>query len=1003
MERMVLRIALCGCLLFMSLIVKAQREELDGESQYREYQIDGVKYRIADQPWPIDGKGAQRALISVPEGVDTNTVVRVELTWRRADVNPEKKAVVVTTQDGLKVRQMHVLEIAQERGVVDFVPEGGAGHYYVYYMPYNLFRHWAEGRGMPGWNDYLPFQPLNSIPEHLGQQKPVRAREVCYESRTKFDFFTQMGITALPEEEKEILNEHPENPVLFTEDRAFPIRLTHHLAYRMVEQKPRLSFEGTAMRNEYYTFQVAAWAANGDVKGLKLEFSDLRNKATGETIDSQDITCFNQEGINWDGTKMERQVDVKQGEVQALWCGVQIPEKASEGIYEGTIVCRGKDGVEQQKIALEIKVLPELLADKGDADLWRMARLRWLNSIIGINDNPVAPYKAMTCRGKTIRATEKTLHLNSNGMPSQIEINGREVLAEDMRFVVETNDGNLHTFESKNLQVSKKADGRVDWQTSAEKGDLSFLCKAWMEYDGYIHYDVEIKSTTGREIAVKDVRLETHYTPYASQYMIGIGYLNGDCPSEHVWRWDDMYDSFWLGGTLAGLHMEYLGASYSGPLLSDYRPGPPLVWYNGGKGTVELTKNEHGATVISHTGNDTIRSDAHNFEFALFITPVKPVDTRKQFSMRFFHADHKIFDRAALDGANIANIHHASPLNPYINYPFIVQDSLRAFINHEHEEGRKVKLYYTIRELTNHVSEIYALKSLGDEIIAPGPGMGSPWLWEHLIDNYRPAWYVCIDDEHQDAAFVQSGISRWINYYLEGLRWMFQNYEIDGVYIDAVSFDHEVMKRLRKIIAQYRPEAVVDMHAHLFYTIGPANQYTGIMPYLDRLWFGEEFHYNEMTPSEWLVNFSGIPFGPMGEMLQDGGNKYLGMLFGACTRHSYGPTDPSPIWKLWRDFGIEDAKMIGFWEEGCPVTTDNLHVKATVFLRKGKVLVAVGNFGVDDAKVHLNINYKALRMNPQKVRWVLPAIKDFQPASQLDPNATLHIPGKKGCVIEISL
>ena len=118
------------------------------------------------------------------------------------------------------------------------------------------------------------------------------------------------------------------------------------------------------------------------------------------------------------------------------------------------------------------------------------------------------------------------------------------------------------------------------------------------------------------------------------------------------------------------------------------------------------------------------------------------MNSAKHFSERYYHAPHTGFDKAAEEGANIVNIHHAQKLNPVINYPFIVQDSLKAFIKHEHEFGRKVKLYYTIRELTNYTTEIYALKSLNHEILAGGVGYGLPWHCEHLIDDYRPAWYT---------------------------------------------------------------------------------------------------------------------------------------------------------------------------------------------------------------------------------------------------------------------
>jgi hypothetical protein len=253
-----------------------------------------------------------------------------------------------------------------------------------------------------------------------------------------------------------------------------------------------------------------------------------------------------------------------------------------------------------------------------------------------------------------------------------------------------------------------------------------------------------------------------------------------------------------------------------------------------------------------------------------------------------------------------------------------------------------------------------------NEIFVTGLGYGPPWLQEHLIDDYRGAWYTELPDQQTDAAIVLNGFSRWINYYLEGLRWMFENYKLDGIYMDDVSFDREVMKRIRKIIARYRPSALIDLHSHRSYSNGPANSYTGFFPYVDRLWFGEDFKYNQMTPDEWLVTFSGIPFGLMSEMLEGGGNRFLGMVYGATARHSNGQFSPVPVWKLWKDFGIEDAQMIGYWDETCPVKTDQPHVKATVYICPGKVLVSLGNFDTKNHQVRLSIDWKKLGIDPSK-------------------------------------
>jgi hypothetical protein len=116
--------------------------------------------------------------------------------------------------------------------------------------------------------------------------------------------------------------------------------------------------------------------------------------------------------------------------------------------------------------------------------------------------------------------------------------------------------------------------------------------------------------------------------------------------------------------------------------------------------------------------------------------------------------------------------------------------------------------------------------------------------------------------------------------------------------MDDVAFDRDVMKRMRKIYAQYKPTAIIDLHSNTGYSIGPTNQYAGFFPYVDRLWLGESYKYNQLKPDEWFVTFSGIPFGQMSEMLQDGGNRFLGMVYGATARHSYGRFSPAPVWKL---------------------------------------------------------------------------------------------------------
>lgn len=975
----------------------------DGECQYMDFSPDDILFTIADSTWNVDSLGSHRAIVTVDGIIRSGTIdaVQVTLPWRRPDMRPEtKKIVVMDAQTGQKIKNVSIIDFSSEKGVVTFQPQTVPGTYEVYYLPARFRTRSGDARYGEPWNNYLsPEYDTDS-----GWEKEVKsnrnaipeAKLIRFEARSRFDFFTPMGLIATEKEIQELKRKYAGDFTLFPEDRAYPIRLTT-IPVRWVKKGSSNKFKGHALPNEYYTWQIGIWATGKSLENVHLEFSDFKH-SSGNVISSEDITCFNMGGTNWDGQPVEFQVDVPHAKVQALWCGLQIPENVRGGKYKGTVTVLAED-VSPQTVEITIHTGRETLADKGDGDLWRHSRLRWLNSTIGMDDLPVAPYSNMELAGTIITATDKILDIDKNGLPKSIEINGREILNRPMSFVVETDRGNV-IFSAENLRVEKKADGLIQWSASSEQDGLNFRCTAYMEFDGYIRYNVQLSAD--REIPVKGVKLMASYTPVSSEYFMGVGFDGGTRPQNYSWDWKGPWDSYWIGGDKSGLQVEFRGGTYHGPLLNDYKPVPPLVWENSSKGSISVSGNrKQPASVIASTGDRTITAQSLDFEFALLITPVKPVNSAKHFSERYYHSNPDNFSKAALEGANIANIHHAQRLNPYINYPYVVRKPLIEYIREQHAANRKVKLYYTIREQTTYTTEIYALKSLNHEIFTTGVGYGVPWLCEHLIDDYKPAWYTPLPDQQADAALVLNSFSRWINYYLEGLRWMLENYEIDGIYMDDVSFDREVMKRMRKIIARYRPSALIDLHSNTWYSIGPANQYAGFFPYVDRLWFGESFKYNQMTPDEWFVTFSGIPFGLMSEMLQDGGNRYLGMVYGTTARHSYGQFSPAPVWKLWKEFGIEDAQMIGYWDEMCPVTTNHPDVKATVYTSPGKVLISLGNFGTQDHTVRLLIDWKQLKLDVSKVTIEAPQVENFQEKRIFSIHEPIPVKSKEGWLLLI--
>jgi hypothetical protein len=495
-----------------------------------------------------------------------------------------------------------------------------------------------------------------------------------------------------------------------------------------------------------------------------------------------------------------------------------------------------------------------------------------------------------------------------------------------------------------------------------------------------------------------------------ARYMMGMGLKGGTRPGTYDWRWNvrNNQDAVWVGDVNAGLQLSLQDERYSRPLNTNFYRLKPLVmprsWSNEGRGGCRFREDGGDTFLIScYSGERTMApGDELRYDFKLLLTPFHTLDTDAQWRTRFLH-DYRPIPAVLESGATVINVHHARDINPYINYPFLRPAEMKAYADEAHANGLKMKIYYTVRELTNRAPEIFALRSLGEEIFAPGPGGGYSWLQEHLGSNYIGGWFV---PALKDAAVVTSGVSRWHNYYLEGLEWLVTHVGIDGLYIDDVAFDRTVMKRVRKILDRGRPGALIDLHSANQYNArdgfaSSANLYLEHFPYLDRLWFGEYFDYG-FPPDFWLVEVSGIPFGLMGEMLQDGGNPWRGMLYGMTNRLPWGgDSDPRPIWKAWDAFGMAGSRMIGYWVPSSPVRTDRADVPATVYVQPGRALISLASWAPDPVEATLSIDWQALGIDPADASIDATPIENFQPARHFEMGETIPVEPGRGWLLTI--
>lgn len=107
--------------------------------------------------------------------------------------------------------------------------------------------------------------------------------------------------------------------------------------------------------------------------------------------------------------------------------------------------------------------------------------------------------------------------------------------------------------------------------------------------------------------------------------------------------------------------------------------------------------------------------------------------------------------------------------------------------------------------------------------------------------------------------------------------------------------------------------------------------------------------------------------------------------------------NPTPIWKLWDDFGMDKATMYGYWNEQSPVKSSNQDIPATVYVNGDKALVVLANWTDCSAKCKLEINPDLLGFVPSKT--YLPEIQQIQWGNTISLKWDLEVPGSQGLFI----
>lgn len=1015
------------------------------------------------KPWDRS-LGSHRVVLKAGELPVGTKAVAPHMEWRRPDREPEKKAVLVyDLQSGKQVMNVQVESVTNVAGKITFEPTSGAGEYAVYFLAAKIEGGaFPAGKYTPPQRTAAEAW----VKEASALKDRPQAEVARWEAISVQDAWTEMEIIGTAAADPKNTNswELPGmiSPFVRVESAEHSVRMMHAIPQRWLDSPAGPVLK--ARPGQYLTFQIVAYpgalrredlpAGQDDPAAsiAGLSFSDLAGP--GLTIKADEITCFHLDKVDWQGRRYRVvSLQAEYGRLQPLWCGVQIPPSATAGRCSGKATVKFPNRAEIS-VPVVIEVAGEPVKDHGDADPQSLSRLRWLNSTTAVDDEPVKGYEPLTVNGRTIRCLGRELELGEDGLPVQIrsyfnkavtkvmEKPQVEMLGGPVTFEIVTRGQRLPlpgtkvlpgtdlkwSYEPGGFRFTEQKPGAVEWRSLWTNEKAKLTLHGRMEFDGSVRYRMALEAA-GKPVEFEGagVLLPLRNTSLfmGLQQESGMNAIRkfqenptGSEP-ELEWKWDTAnkhQDSFWTGAVNAGLRLQLKSDNYVRPSVNiHYKRRPlndPPSWNAAHAGRIFPLVGHGSGDIYAYaavSGPFLLNPGKPlHFDFDLLITPFHTLRTQEQWSERYYHTGgvpqdyQKYLDSAKAAGANIVNIHQGNWLNPYINYPFLTADKLGAFAKAAHDRGMRAKYYYTVRELSNWCPELFAFRSMGDEILMSGKGGGHPWGEEHLGGNYWGAWY---EPGVQDVSYLTQPMSRLHNYYVEGLRWLCENAGCDGIYLDDISYDRAIMLRARKVLDRYCPRGGrIDLHSwNEFHEGGAwahcANIFMDSMPFVDRLWFGEGHHYTGPPPEHFLVELSGIPFGLMGEMLEGGGNPWFGLVHGMTGRLGW-QGDPRAVWKLWDDFGVQDAEFIGWWaEEECPVRCADPLVKATVWKKNDATLVAVANFSKEPKQAALTIDWKALGRDPAKAKlYAVPIAQLKQRAALLAPDMPVLLKPYAGAV-----
>lgn len=610
------------------------------------------------------------------------------------------------------------------------------------------------------------------------------------------------------------------------------------------------------------------------------------------------------------------------------------------------------------------------------------------------------PLKAENTR-ETINAGvwNRDIEFNKSVFPTSVKVGGEEILYSPIELNAFFGE-EKGEWENQTVILHEKTEEKAVYTVSQTTHDIIVNADVTVEFDGFIRVDLRVIPFWNPAWIVKEPKKTT-----LSGLKIRIPLKKEYSTLCHYWP--NCESGVCLSGRILNSHK-----TPDGTTKLSFKPYVWSGWEYGGLGIcceseenfrvnnreecMTLTKNDE-FTEINISLLDYLPEDWQKrpdewgntlkpitYSFAFQATPVKEFDKNNLQEWRAFHLcdimqqpafdavygdDDTIIKKVAASGAKWIILHEDWTLLQNYGMPYD-EEKFKCFVEKCHKLGLKVMTYFGYE-----VSSLYpGFNTVCDE-----------YLNKNLDGNFVGGWQR--EPAQRDYTVCYRG--NYSDIMVQRAAYVMDNYGVDGIYTDGTYVPWECANEKHgcgwrdengKLHYTYPIYAVRDHVKKLYSAVhsrgGRIDTHQSSCCMMATLGFADSYYDGEniqdflredignLKTDTFRTEFMGLNMGiPCHFISYTGGDFTMRLLSGNTLIHNVFPRATriedldyiSELWKIYDDFGVQDAEWMPYWEEQA-VTAENESTYLSYYKKENALLLIMDSFDKENKKTKITLD-----------------------------------------------